>query len=452
MTDTRSRAAILAALDPVERDRLLSKLSKEDVSNLRWHWPLWARPSQLPPAGDWRTWLFLAGRGSGKTRAACEWIRSEIESGRRRNIGIIGPTSTAVRRIQIEGSGLLSVSPPWCKPVYESTLARVSYPNGATCWLCSSEEESRIRGFNWEAAWVDELAVCENLNSLWSNLNMAVRVPGPLGHAPQIFISTTPRPLPLLKQIMADPTTVITRARTMDNAANLDPSTLEFLHKTYGHTRLGAQELEGLVIDDVDGALFSRDLLESVRVSPFKAPRHYRRIVVAVDPAMSSNATSDETGVIVAGLSEENGEAYVIADYSGRYSPDKWAKIVVDAYHTHSADRIITEVNAGGDLVESVIRSRDPTRTIPIRKIHAKRGKVARAEPVVALMEQGRAHLIGRFDDLESQLTGWSADSGTGSPDRMDALVYAIHELMIRPRPVLVERAASPVSIPIFAR
>jgi phage terminase large subunit-like protein len=254
-------------------------------------------------------------------------------------------------------------------------------------------------------------------------LQMALRLPGPKGDAPQVVVSTTPKPLPLLKAISKAPSTVITRGKTYDNAANLDASTLKYLQDRYGGTTLGRQELDAEMLEDAEGALWNRAMIEEGRVT--RAP-DLRRVIVAIDPAGGSNRNNDETGIIVAGMGVD-GHGYVLTDASGRYSPEGWARRAIACYMSHSADRIVAEQNFGGAMVEATIRA--VSRVVPIRMVHASRGKAVRAEPVVALYEQRKIHHVGNFPALEDQLCTWEPNSGMPSPDRLDALVWAISEL-----------------------
>ena len=419
-----SPAQCLAMLPADQRVELLSGLDADALGALTHCWRLWARPDQLPPAGDWRVWLILAGRGYGKTRTISEWVRAEVEGGRRRQIGLIGPTADAVRRVMIEGpSGVLAVSDPQFRPEYESSTRRLIWPNGTIGHTFSAEEPDRLRGPNFDAAACDEITSWANAEDTWNNLQLALRVPGPKGDAPRAVIATTPRPLPVLKAIMASPGTVMTRGRTADNAANLDKSTLAFLQNRYGGTTLGRQELDGELIEDADGALWSRAMIEAGRVR--RAPE-LSRIVVAIDPAGGVGAGSTETGIIVAGVAED-GHLYITDDCSGKYSPDGWARRAVEAYERHEADRIIAESNYGGAMVEATMRM--VSRNVPVSLVHASRGKQVRAEPIVALYERGRVHHVGQMMELEEQLVSWVPNTGMPSPDRLDALVWACTEL-----------------------
>jgi phage terminase large subunit-like protein len=429
-------AAILAALPDAERRKALASLPASDLAALEYCWPVWARPDQLPPpplqdnvtgAAAWRTWLLLGGRGSGKTRSSAEATRAEIESGRRMSIGLIGPTADTLRRDQAKS--LMEIAPPWCMPVHEASQRRLVWPNGAIAYMLSSEEPDRIRGLNLDWAWGDELTSWANQADTWSNLQLALRVPGPKGDDPAAVISTTPKRQPLLKTIMAARSTVTTRSRTFDNAANLSAATIEHLKATYGGTSLGRQELDAELLDELEGALWNRAMLDACRVHV--APEPLRRVVVAIDPAGGASKTSDETGIVAAGRGAD-GHGYVLADISGRYSPDGWARRAVELYRNLRADRIVAEANFGGGMVEATIRSVDPS--VPVKLVHASRGKAVRAEPVVSFYEQRRVHHVGVFHQMEDQLCGWDPMENGPSPDRLDALVWAISELMVEPQ------------------
>ncbi len=429
-------AARLALLPEAERRAALEGLSAAELDAMLYHWPLWARPDQLapPPRPEgmlaWRMWLLLAGRGAGKTRSAAEWVRHSVESGRRRSIGIIGPTADTLRRDVVEGeSGLLRIAPPWCRPTHEPSQRRIVWPNGGVAYLLSSEEPDRIRGPNLDGFWGDELTSWAAPQACWDNLQFALRITGPRGDAPAGVISTTPKRHALLKAIIADPTTVITRASTFDNRANLDPGALAALERRYGGTTLGRQELLGELLDDVEGALWNRAMLDKCR--SMTVPATLKRLVVAVDPAGGSSKQNAETGIILAGRADD-GHAYVLADQSGRFTPDGWARRAVELFHVHRADRIVAEQNYGGAMVEATIRAVDAS--VPVKMVVASRGKQVRAEPVVSLYEQRRVHHVGIFPEMEDQLCSWDPASNDPSPDRLDALVWCISELMVEPQ------------------
>jgi phage terminase large subunit-like protein len=441
-------AAQLAQLPHDQRRAALEGMSAADLAALEWHWPFWARPDQLPPEGNWRTFLLLGGRGSGKSRASAEWVRAEMEAGRRRQLGAIGPTADSIRRVMVEGpSGLLAVCPPWCRPTYEPSTRRVVWPSGGIVHLFSAEEPDRLRGPNLDAFWADEVTSWANAADVWDMLQMALRIPGPQGHPPCGIVSTTPKNQPLLKAIMAAPSTVISRARTSDNAANLDASTLGYLNEKYAGTRLGRQELDAELLQDLESALWSRTLLDATRIRRADAP-DMRRIVVAIDPPGGSARSNAECGIVVAGIGPDR-HGYVLADLSGRMSPEKWARTAVNAYHGWRADRIVAEQNFGGAMVESTIKSVDPL--VPIKMVVASRGKQIRAEPIAALYEQHRVHHVGEFPQLEDQMTGWDPAESGPSPDRVDALTWACTELMSGRAPMKISQeclAASAIPVP----
>lgn len=417
----------LAEMPSAERQAVLACLSVAELATLENYWPIWARPDQLPPPGDWRTWLLLGGRGSGKTRSAAEWVRDEVETGRRRSIGIIGPTADTLRRDVVQGgSGLIEISPSWSKPVHEPSQRRIVWPNGAVAHLLSSEEPDRIRGPNLDGFWGDELTSWSNGAACYDNLQFALRIPGPKGDSPAGVISTTPKRNALLRAVMADAATVVTRSTTFDNAANLDPATLDFLQRKYGGSTLGRQELMAELLDDVEGALWTRAMLDTGR-RPY-SPAALRRVVVAIDPAGGTGKGSTETGIIVAGVGRDDGHGYVMADLSDKLSPEQWARRAVDAFVLHKADRIVAEQNFGGQMVEATIRAVAPR--VPVKMVHASRGKAIRAEPIVALYEQHQVHHVGNFPELEDQMCGWDPAGNDPSPDRLDALVWAMSELL----------------------
>jgi phage terminase large subunit-like protein len=413
------------AMPAALRRKALAGLSPAELTDLAYHWPLWARADQLPPEGCWRTWLLLAGRGAGKTRAAAEFINGEVRAGRHVAIALVSPTNETARRDQV--AAIVSCSPPDFMATYEPAQRRVVWPNGAVAFIVTAEEPDRARGLNISLAWGDELTSWSFADDTWSNVQLALRIPGPMGDAPRALVTTTPKRHALLRAILADPATVVTRARTIDNAANLAPEALAALRARYDGTSLGRQELDGEHLDEVDGALWSRDLLEASRV-PAGVNRQMRRVVVAIDPAGGAGRGSTETGIVVAGVGQD-GHGYVLADRSGKHSPERWAYSAVAAYNDHNADRIVAERNFGGEMVEATIRTAAPN--VPVRMVHASRGKMLRAEPVVALFEQGRVHLVGTFATLEDQLCSWDPMGAGPSPDRLDALVWAITDLML---------------------
>jgi phage terminase large subunit-like protein len=402
---------------PSERAEILARATPDDRKRLAWAWEAWARPEQLPPTGDWSIWLVKAGRGFGKTRMGSEWVRSVATPGAR--IALVGATAADVRDVIIEGeSGILRVCPPDERPLYEPSKRRLTWPNGAIATAYSAEEPDRLRGPQHSMAYCDEVAAWAHPEA-WDMMLMGLR----LGDRPRVVATTTPRTVPLMRTIQASPGLVVTRGRTLDNAANLAPSFLTGLMARYEGTRLGRQELEGEDLDDNPDALWSREVIDACRLR--EAP-DLVRVVVAIDPAVTSNADSDETGIVVAGLGAD-GRGYVLADRSGRFKPDAWARRAVEAYHEFKADRIVAEGNQGGEMVAHVLGTVEAG--LPLRIVHATRGKATRAEPIAALYEQGRVSHVGGLPQLEDQLCTWTP--GGSSPDRLDALVWALTELML---------------------
>lgn len=397
-----------------------------------YYWPLWARPSQLPPPGDWDTWLFQAGRGAGKTRAGAEWVTSLAFSNPGIRLHLVAPTAADARDVMVEGeSGLRHVAPPWFKAEYEPSKRLVSWPNGSRASLFSAEEPDRLRGPQCHAAWCDELAAWQRCQETWDMLSFGLR----LGTRPQALITTTPRPgNRVIRALRESPRTVITRDSMHANRSNLAQSFIEAIERTYKGTQLYRQEALGEEIEEAEGALWTRDAIERTRVLPGHSA-DLRRIVIAIDPAVTSDAESDETGIVVAGRTVgKDAHAYVLGDYSGRYTPDQWARKALLAFDTHKADRIVAEDNNGGEMVEHTIRTLRPNA--PVTRVHASKGKAARAEPYAALYQQGRVHHVGGFPELEDQLVQWEPLSGMRSPDRLDALVWALTELIPLEAPV----------------
>jgi phage terminase large subunit-like protein len=374
-------------------------------------------------------WLLLAGRGFGKTRTGAEYVRSCVRARRAGRIAFVAPTEADARNVMVEGeSGILAISAADDRPRYEPSKRRLTWPSGAVATLYSADEPERLRGPQHDAAWCDELAAWRYPEA-WDMLLLGLR----LGQDPRIVATTTPRPTGLIKGLVADPSVVVTRGSTHENRGNLAPAFIEEIIRKYEGTRLGRQELEAEILDDMPGALWSRGLIEAARMR--RAPE-LMRVVVAVDPAASSGGMADETGIVVAGR-DERGEAWVLADASGRYTPAEWAKTAIAAFRAHRADRVVAEVNQGGEMVEAMLRTIDPL--VPFTAVHASRGKQVRAEPVAALYEQGRVHHVGALPQLEDQMCNFCARGidrrqAGGSPDRVDALVWALTDLFFEPR------------------
>ena len=422
-------ASSLASLPEPLRTKLIWSLTPAQALKIKYDWSFRARDEQLPPPGDWRMWLLLAGRGFGKTRTGAELVRARVASHTARRIALVAPTAADARDVMVEGeSGLLAIAPPGQRPLYEPSKRRLTWPNGAIATTFSADEPERLRGPQHDFAWCDELAAWR-YPAAFDMLMFGLR----LGDDPRAVITTTPRPTKLIRTLLADPTVVVSRGRTAENRGNLAPAFLDQIVRRYRGTRLGRQELDGEILDDVPGALWQHGIIEAARSN---APPPLARVVVAIDPAAASGAASDETGIIVAGR-DDGGHGYVLADASGRYAPSEWARVAIAALAAHQADRVVAEVNNGGEMVEATLRMIDPN--VPFSAVRASRGKVVRAEPVAALYEQGRIHHLGAFPTLEDQMCAFTSDFDRNtagySPDRVDALVWALSELFIEAHP-----------------
>ena len=384
-------------------------------------WHAIARPEQLPPPGDWFVWLILSGRGWGKTRTGAEWILDQVRRGVR-HLALVGATTADVRMVMLNGpAGLLTISHGLDRPEFEPTNRCLIWPNGAVAYLYSAEEPNRLRGPQFEAVWCDELAAWADPDEAWEQLGYGLRI-----GSPKVVITTTPRPIKLIKKLISTKNVIVTRGSTFDNQRNLSQVYFDNVIAPNVGTRKGRQEIDGEILQDAEGALWSAAMIEAARIT-LEQKTAMTRIVVAVDPAVSMGESSDETGIVVAGLGE-NGHGYVLADASGKYAPTDWAREAVRLYHRFGADRVVAEVNQGGDMVESTLRMVDPN--VSYKGVHASRGKIARAEPVSALYEQSKIHHVGTFPTLEDQLTSYEP-GGRKSPDRLDALVWALTELMV---------------------
>ena len=470
----------LSILPNDQRTRVLEALDPDTLIRFAYDWMIWARDDQLSPIAladgqPWRTWLILGGRGSGKTRAGAEWVRARalglpsLTDHRAHRIALVGSTIGQVRDIMVEGvSGLMSVHAPDERPVYEISRNQLIWPNGTIAQMFAANEYESLRGPQFDTAWCDELAKWRSAERAWDNLQFTMR----LGDCPQVCITTTPKSSRFLIRLMKDPHLIITRARTADNAHNLAPAFFADMQKKYAGTPMGRQELDGEVVDERMHGLWKRSWIDQNRIHPpanvssreatlgatstthsptatreanlgatsaDRSPRGERqetrpemtRIVVAVDPPVTANAGSDSCGIIVAGIAID-GRAIILADRTiqGR-TPDTWARAAVAAYHDFEADRLVAEVNQGGDLVAAVINQVDAT--VPVHKVRATRGKWLRAEPVAQLYAEGRVAHFGTFPDLERQMCDFATDglSDGKSPDRLDALVWALTDLML---------------------
>ncbi|TVP72338.1 MAG: ATP-binding protein [Rhodobacteraceae bacterium] len=436
--ETRSTADWIASASPEAVTAFLDDLTPNALAALPWIFDIWAQPHQLAPAGDWRTWVCLGGRGAGKTRAGAEWVRAQVEgarpldTGRARRVALVAETYDQARDVMVFGdSGIMACCPPDRKPAWEATRRRLVWPNGAVAQCFSASDPEALRGPQFDAAWCDELAKWPKADQAWDMLQFALR----LGDAPRQLVTTTPRAQGTLKAILRAPSTVLTHAATEANRAWLAPSFLEEIRARYRGSHLERQELDGVLVEDTEGTLWPIALLERARVD---ALPEMTRVVVAVDPAVSAGVKSDLCGIVVVGAvtkgPPQDWRAYVLEDASLRASsPSAWAEAALAAATRHGAERIVAEVNQGGNLVEQVLRQVDPL--MPFRALHAARGKAARAEPVAALYEQGRVFHHGRLGPLEDQMMQMTAQGfrGQGSPDRVDALVWALHELILGP-------------------
>lgn len=393
-------------------------------------WDLWARPEQVPPAGDWTTWLYIGGRGAGKTRAGAEWIRTRVNGGIAKRIALVAATFAEARDVMIEGdSGLLTISSPLDRPLFEKSKRRLTWPNGAVAMCYSDDEPDMLRGAQHDTAWCDELAKWKHLDATWDNLQLGLR----LGARPQQAVTTTPRTKKGLKAIMARGDTVITRGSTHDNRDNLAPAFFKDVIRRYEGTRFGRQEINAELLDDVPGALWTRDMLDAALIPHGAKLPEMTRVVVAVDP--SGARGMDERcsiGIVAAGRGID-GLGYVLGDYTCSLSPSGWGRRVAEAAARFNADRIIAEENFGGAMVERVIRAAGTS--VPIKLVRASERKVVRAEPVAALYEQHRVRHAESFPELEDQLVAFTADGYVGdrSPDRADAAIWALIELMLSP-------------------
>ena len=398
----------------------------------------WALPHQVPPDGDWRAWVILGGRGAGKTRAGAEWVRSLVEGPRpcdpgvASSVALVGETYDQVRDVMIKGpSGILACSPPDRRPEWKASERRLVWPNGAEAQAFSAHDPDGLRGPQFDAAWADELAKWTKGTETLDMLQFALR----LGDRPRLCVTTTPQNVPVLKDLLEAPSTVTSHAKTEANRANLAASFLEEVRSRYAGTRLERQELDGVLLTDVEGTLWPGALLDGARcgqVPPLD------RVVVALDPAVSSGPGADACGIVVAGARlkgpPQDWCAYVLADRTVQgVGPTGWARAAVAAVDEFGAERLVAEVNQGGQLVQEVIRQVDAF--VPFTAVHAARGKSARAEPVAALYEQGRVRHVDRLGALEDQMGRMTVRGyeGDGSPDRVDALVWALHDLMIAP-------------------
>lgn len=413
-----SKAELFAQLSKEEQIKRISQLTDEEAELLAYDWDWYGRPNQMWPAGDWTYWMVMAGRGFGKTRVGSEWIKNSVKTNKYCNL--MGATSDDAIDIMVEGdSGILSICNKYERPTFKKSDKKLIWPNGAISLIFSAEEPERLRGKQHMKLWADELGAWRYQDS-WDQAIFGLR----LGRNPQACITTTPRPTELIKSIVKDKATIITRGSTYDNRSNLAPSFFNKVIEKYEGTRLGRQELNAELLENNENALWNLKMLDDLRVKEYTS---FARVVVAIDPAVTSNENSDLTGIVVAAKGED-GHYYIIDDLTLLGKPSEWATKAINAYHQYKADRIIAEVNNGGDLVEDVIRNID--NNVSYKKVSATRGKILRAEPIAALYEQGKVHHIGTFSKLEDQMCNFAgSDIRQKSPDRLDALVWALTEL-----------------------
>lgn len=419
-------ASYFRALPLKEQKARLKSLTDDELKYHFYDWSFFARTNQLPPVNiGWYIWLILTGRGWGKTRTAAEWIRKQVESGYDGRIHLIGPTAADVRDTMVEGeSGILAVCPPWNMPKYEPTKRRITWPNGARVTTFSAEIPDRLRGPQCGLIWADEVASWQYPEETWDMAMFGFRKGTPRG-----VVTTTPRPIPLIKDLVTTKGVVITKGNSYENRENLAEIYYETIIKKYEGTRLGEQEIHAKILEDTPGALWTLDTIAAHRCSYEKFKEiELVRIAVAIDPAVTSTKTSNETGIIAGGI-DADGEGYVLADGSGIMSPIAWARQAIKIFAALKADRMVAEVNNGGDLVESNIRAVSPM--IPYQKVWASRGKRTRAEPISSLYERGLIHHVGIFPKLEDEMTTWDAEDGSDSPNRIDALVWLMTFLML---------------------
>jgi phage terminase large subunit-like protein len=425
-----------AVTPPDEQRRQLGALSEDEADALLHDWSWYARTKQKAPPGPWFVWLLLAGRGFGKTRTGVEWVKERVISGKAKRIALVGRTAEDVRDVMVCGeSGLLSVLPKRWQPVYRLSSRHLRWPNGVIATMYSADRPDQLRGPQHDTALADELAAWR-FPDAWHQLLLGMR----LGE-PAVAVATTPRPTPIIRDLLRGPRTVVVRGTTYENLVNIAGEYREAVLGMYEGTRLGRQELNAEVLEQNEGALWDRDRLDAQRV---RAAPELRRVVVGVDPPASSNGA--ECGIVVAALGVD-GHGYCVGDYSVRGSPEQWSRNVIRAYAENRANIIVAEGNQGGDMVRSTIAGAwreyreqggegqvDP----PVKVVYASRGKLARAEPVSALDERGKIHHVGVFAELEDQLTDWAPGEGRPSPDRLDAYVWAFTSLFGRRAPTTV--------------
>ena len=427
---------LMLPLPPTQRREIIREICERRFETFSRHWEFLGRPDQLPPTqarnGDaWTQWLVMGGRGAGKTRTGAEWVRGcalgldGFAKTPMRRIAIVGETMADARDVMIEGvSGILSIHAPRDRPSWTSSRGRLEWRNGVVAHCFSAEDPESLRGPQFEGAWLDEFGKWRHGQECFDMLQFGLR----LGFHPRQIITTTPRPVPLLKRMLVEGRSAVTRAKTLANAPFLSPDFLRAIAGRFGDTRLGRQELDGEIVEERADALWTRALLDCARV---EAAPPLRRVVVAVDPPAASHKRADACGIVAAGI-DADGVLYVLADETiSAARPHAWAQKAVALYHRVEADALVAEVNQGGDMVAAVIAEADSS--VPVRRVRATRGKYLRAEPVAQLYEQGRARHAGFFPALEDEMCDFAAGglSNGRSPDRLDALVWAATELAL---------------------
>jgi phage terminase large subunit-like protein len=435
----RITADTLRQLPADKVKKLFAQLGPLKVDELQHDWKFWGRDAQFPPLdNDWNTWLINAGRGFGKTRCGAEWVREQVKLGHKR-IACVASTNSDIERVMVKGeSGFLSVCWKGDKtykgkdmgfPEWSPTKRSLTWANGAKVEFYSAEEPERLRGPQFSAAWCDELAAWNKDIDTWQMLQFCLR----LGKHPRVCVTTTPKPTKLMRELIKNPKTTVTSGSTFDNAANLADTYLTAVKEQYEGTRIGRQELYAEVLEEAEGALWTSETLDAASIKQEDVP-DLTRIVVALDPAVTANAESDMTGIVVAGL-DINGTAYVLGDYTDKLSPQGWAEKAIKLYHQYEADRIVAEVNQGGDMVKLTIHNIDDN--VAYKAVRASRGKYARAEPISALYERGLVKHVSNptdganLNELETQMRTWEPLGRIGSPDRLDACVWALTELCL---------------------
>lgn len=436
LPDTRLGADWIASAPAVIQSEFLDTLSPVELRALPYLFEFWAHPHQVAPDGDWRTWVIMGGRGAGKTRAGSEWVRSMVEGntpfdpGKAKRVALVGETLDQVREVMVFGeSGILACSPPDRRPAWIASRKMLVWPNGATAQLFSAHDPDSLRGPQFDAVWADELAKWKKGGQTWSNIQFCLR----LGKDPRACVTTTPQNVKTLKDLLGEVSTVTTQAPTTANRAYLATGFLDEVQRLYAGTRLGRQELDGELLAEIDGALWTPRMIEGTGIDLVP---EMDRVIVAVDPPASSGENADECGIIVVGAvmqgEPHEWQAYVLEDASmSSASPLEWARGAAEAFERHGADRMVAEVNQGGEMVESVIRQVAPN--VAFKPLRATRGKGLRAEPVAALYERGQVRHVRGLSTLEEQMEQMTVTGfqGNGSPDRVDALVWALHELML---------------------